>query len=58
MTNVLNFNTLNLATEIGSSFGMLILTIGTLIYAAQAKDRVLSVSFVFIFLTLIIAFSC
>jgi len=34
MSDVINFNTLNLATEIGSSFGMLILTIGALIYAA------------------------
>ena len=58
MTNVISFSSLNLATEIGSSFGMLILTIGALIYAAQAKDRVLSWTFVLIFLTLIIAFSC
>lgn len=58
MTHVINFNTLNLATEIGSSFGMLILTIGALLYAARSRDRVLSWTFVFIFLTLIIAFSC
>ena len=58
MTTVLNFNSLQLATEIASSFGMLILTIGALIYAAKAKDRVLSLTFVTIFLTLIIAFTC
>ena len=58
MTTVLNFNSLNLATEIGSSFGMLALTFGALLYAARAKDRVLSCTFVTIFVTLIIAFTC
>ena len=58
MTNVINFNTLALAMEIGSSFGMLSLTIGALAYATFKKDRVLSWSIVTIFLTLIVAFSC
>ena len=58
MTTVLNFNSLQLATEIASSFGMLLLTIGALIYASQAKNRVLSWTFVTIFLTLIVAFIC
>ena len=58
MTTVLNFQSLQLTTEIASSFGMLLLTIGALIYAAKAKDRVLSLTFVTIFLTLIVAFIC
>ena len=55
---VLNFNNLSLATEIGSSFGMLILTCGALIYITKSKQRVQSWTNVLIFVTLIIAFSC
>ena len=36
MTNELNFNNLQLAVELGGSFGMLALTIGALIYTIKA----------------------
>lgn len=55
---VLNFNNLSLAAEIGSSFGMLILTIGALIYITKSKERVQSTTNVLIFISLIIAFTC
>ncbi len=55
---VLNFNNLSLVAEIGSSFGMLILTIGALIYVTKSKQRVQSWTNVLIFVCLIIAFTC
>lgn len=54
---VFNFNNLSLAAEIGSAFGMLVITTGALIYICQAKDRARSATNIFIFVTLIIAFS-
>ena len=54
---VFNFNNLSLAAEIGSSFGMLIITTGALIYICQSKDRARSLSNISIFITLIIAFA-
>ena len=53
---VFNFNTLSLGAEVGSSFGMLILTTGALIYICRSKDRAKSRTNVMIFVTLIISF--
>ena len=57
MSNVINFNTLQLAVEIGGSFGMLALTIGAWIYTMRSKNRVQSNTLMLIFITLILAFS-
>ena len=54
---VFNFSNLQLIIEIGSSFGMLALSIGALIYITVHKDRVQSVVNYVIFITLTIAFS-
>ena len=54
---VLNINTLSLVAEIGSSFGMLLLTSGALIYTMKSKTRVQSWTNVTIFVCLIIAFA-
>ena len=37
---VFNFYNLNLAIEIGASFGMFILTCGALVYVSFQKERV------------------
>ena len=55
---VLNFNNLYLAIEIGASFGMLILTVGALIYVSMKKERVQSWTNIMVFITLIISFIC
>ena len=52
-----NFNTLSLAAEIGSAFGMLLLTSGALIYIYCSKDRAKSWPTISIFVCLIIAFT-
>ena len=57
MVNVLNFNNLSLAVEIGAAFGMLVLTIGALIYITTSKQRVQSWTNVLIMVCLIIAFA-
>lgn len=57
MASYINFTNLSLAAEIGSSFGMLFLTSGALIYICRSKDRAFSWTNVSIFLTLIISFS-
>ena len=54
---VFNFSNLQLLIEIGSSFGMLALSIGALIYITVSKDRVQSVVNYLIFITLTISFS-
>jgi len=56
MTWKINFTRLTAAAEIGSSFGMLLLTSGALIYTLRSKSRVQSCTNVMIFVTLIIAF--
>ena len=54
---VFNFSNLQLAIEIGSSFGMLALTVGAILYISLSKDRVKSLVNYVIFITLAIAFS-
>ena len=54
---VFNFNNLSLGAEIGSAFGMLLLTTGTLIYICRSRSRAKSTTNIMIFVTLIIAFS-
>ena len=54
---VVSISNLGLAIEISSSFGMLILTIGALIYIIKSEHRVQSWTNILIFLTLIVAFS-
>ena len=54
---VFTLDSLSLAAEIGSSFGMLLITTGTLIYICSSKDRARSVTNILIFVTLIIAFA-
>lgn len=56
MTNFWSFENLQLIIEIGSSFGILLLSIGALIYIIRSKDRVQSAVNIVIFVTLIIAF--
>ena len=53
---VFNFSNLQLIIEIGSSFGMLALSVGALIYITIAKDRVKTLINYVIFITLTIAF--
>ena len=53
----INFNNISLAAEIGSSFGMLFLTTGALIYICKSKNRAQSTTNVMIFVTLIISFT-
>ena len=57
MSNVLNFNNINLAVEIGAAFGMLALTVGAFVYVSTSKTRVKSWVNSLIFVTLIIAFT-
>ena len=56
MSSYINFNTVSLAAEIGSAFGMLFLTSGALIYICRSKDRANSWTNISIFVCLIIAF--
>jgi len=57
MATIINISNLSLAIEIGSSFGMLTLTIGSLIYIIKSEHRVQSWTNILIFITLIIAFT-
>ena len=52
-----NFNTLNLGIEVATSFGMLVATIGALIYIYLHKERATSAPIYIIIVTLGIAFA-
>lgn len=56
-SNFISFSTLQLAVEVGGAFGMLFLTIGSLIYTLRSKQRVQSCTLMLIYATLILAFS-
>ena len=55
MTTGLNLNTVNLAIEVGASFGLLVLTIVAMAYVTCSEKRVQDCTQAAIFITLIIS---